>query len=493
MINIQFKNRVLALYKGGASAYESVKNEEYRRLYFAVRSCLSSKDGEWQKAVGTFLVHGASKFNRFMGLRPQYIDEDLYDMFCNFLSSVKILLGCSAYPSCVFTLDKILWDIFRECSLMPIDEEIVEYMNQCEHDVKAIVFTDTDPRHFEEIEKKKSLILGLINDIRARVICTKIHTSLPFSFSDTDAIVSLQVDGVDVRVKISNHSQGSSLPGTKIAEGSTLTTSGPSGWTTTSCELDIEAKCLMDGLELKPKVTLQREEDGRFWTSAFDFTYRVVSTLWMFFQKQENRIASWPPLPNDIHYIHYCVGADTREYDQEYTTNPALVYHVKSLKKPVQEYSIGGDNTCWSSYTYRFAKVYAESGQLKEAIFWLNVSVEALVEEFVRKVATTKEKLEQIECETHKFDTAEEILVEQFPEMKGMVNWPNTVIHTSVFTKLKRAVQISDRKTLQKDILKKYSQINAKRNTLFHGDIVIITVEDVEKAFNAYAWLQERL
>jgi hypothetical protein len=112
------------------------------------------------------------------------------------------------------------------------------------------------------------------------------------------------VDGVNVTVEIRNQSQGCSLPGAKIAENSTLTVSGPSGWVTTSCEMDIKAECLMCGLSLKPKATLQRKEDERFWTAAFDLTYRVVTELWMFFQRQENRTASLAPLPNDIHYIN---------------------------------------------------------------------------------------------------------------------------------------------------------------------------------------------
>ena len=140
-----------------------------------------------------------------------------------------------------------------------------------------------------------------------------------------------------------------------------------------------------------------------------------------------------------------------------------------------------------------FAKVYAESGQLKESIFWLNVSVEALVEEFIQRVATTQKMLEEIEGDEHKFDTAEAILAEQFPEMKGKVKWPDVVIHTSVFTKLKRAVKLSGVAIKEKDVTKKYSQVNAKRNALFHGRETDISVDDVEKAFAAYGWLKERL
>lgn len=121
------------------------------------------------------------------------------------------------------------------------------------------------------------------------------------------------------------------------------------------------------------------------------------------------------------------------------------------------------------------------------------VAMEALVEEFVRRTAKTEEDLAEIEGVTYQFDSAEEILCEQFPEMKGKVNWPKTEIHTSVFTKLKRAVNKSGLKAMQKDIMKKYSQVNAKRNTLFHGGDVEIDVEDVEKAFCAFAWLRENL
>ena len=144
-------------------------------------------------------------------------------------------------------------------------------------------------------------------------------------------------------------------------------------------------------------------------------------------------------------------------------------------------------------FNNKFAKVYAKSGQLKESIFWLNVSVEALVEEFIQKTATNKEILAEIEGDEYKFNTAEEILAEQFPEMKGKVQWPKTVIHTSVFIKLKRAVKMSDKTYLLKDVMKKYSIVNSNRNALFHGKSVDINVETVAKAFGAYDWLKENL
>lgn len=235
-------------------------------------------------------------------------------------------------------------------------------------------------------------------------------------------------------------------------------------------------------------------DEGGYWTSLFDFAYKVACAIWTYVTQQDDVLGAWPPLPNDIQYLDCRVYTGSVVYDHEFSTNPALVYHFNSLKKPALEIEIGEvTKPRWSVYTYMFAKVYAESGQLKESLFWLNVSVEALAEEFIRKTATTDEMLAKIEGDEHKFDTAEEILSLQFPEMRGKVKWPDTVIHTSVFTKLKRAVKLSGIGVDQKEVMKKYSQVNAKRNTLFHGNEAVITVDDVKIAFGAYDWLKAHL
>lgn len=493
MQNIQTKNRILTLFEGGNPAYERVSKEEYRQLYFAVRSEIGKGDDKLNTAVGEFLLHGAMAFDRYVGLRPQSVDDDQYDMFCNFLGSFQRFEGSFTGRTYFLHLDRITWDLYRNCSLLPYDEVMEELLKDYENEIEKLVLPAGSERIVNNLETKKNDVLGLISVIRNGQIKTVIHTSLPFALSNTKAEFDVIVDGIKTHVKVNNHSQGSSLPFASITEGSSMTTIGPSKWTTTSCELDIEANCLMDGLELKDSVTLQKKEDGRFWTAVFDYTYKVVSKIWMFMQQHDDVKGTWPPLPNDLHYIHYQVSADDKVIDFEGTTNPALVYHVRPLNKPSQHYEIEEQHYDWSLYAYQFAKVYAESGQLKEAIFWLNVSVEALVEEFVQKVASTEELRQEIEGEEHKFDSAEAILVQQFPEMAGKVKWPDTVIHTSVFTKLKRAVTHTALASQKKDIIKNYQKVNAKRNALFHGGSVDITIEDVEKAFNAYRWLKERI
>ena len=492
---IQAKNKIMALWKEGGMAYEKVKQEEYKQMYYAVLPHLKDKNQEWQRAVGDYLIYGAMSYDRFVGQRPKVADEEQYEMYCRFLNTLQKMDGDFMGRTALFHLHKIQWDIYRECSLMPYDEEQEAFLAQCETQVKEIEIPQEDAKVAANQEQLKRDVLEVIESIRGGQIRFFIRTTLPYKMANTDAEIHLMVDGIEVEVKAKHQSQGSTIPIAQVAEGSTMATTGPSKWTTTTCDLDIEAHCLADILEERRKVILRGgADDGGYWTAAFDFTYKVVSAIWTYVHQQEEVSGAWPPLPNDIQYLDCRVYAGDKEYDHEFSTNPALVYHVTSLNKPTAIIKIG-DNTepLWSEYAYMFAKVYAESGQLKEAIFWLNVSVEALVEEFIQRVATTQEMLAEIEGDEHKFDTAEAILAEQFPEMKGKVKWPDAVIHTSVFTKLKRAVKLSGVAIKEKDVTKKYSQVNAKRNALFHGRETDISVDDVERAFTAYEWLKEHI
>ncbi len=493
MNDIQAKNRILSIYREGGNAFEKVKTDEYKQLYYAIHKHIKTANKEQKLAIGEFLFHGAFVFDRFVGLRPEFVDKERYDMFSRFLSTLQEIDGGFYGRTYFFHLEKILWDIFSKCNLLAYDGEMEYFLYECEEKIKRLPLPKVEEKIVNNLKKKATEFGLIIDHIRYGQVRTMIHTTLPYKLTDTDATVVLKVDGINVKVSVKNYSQGSTLPSTSIAEGSTLNTSKPSRWTTTTCELDIVADCLIDGLELRPNIILQEKEEGRCWIASYDFIYKVVSTLWMNLQQQEKDLGSWPPLPTDIHYLDFRIIIGDKEYEHEYCTNPALVYHVASLKKEPKNYEFLDELPNWSAYAFQFAKVYAKSGQLKETMFWLNVSVEALVEEFIQVTATTKEQLAEIESEEHKFDTAEEILVEQYPDMAGKVKWPNTVIHTSVFTKLKRVLKLSRISSIQKEVLKKYSQVNAKRNALFHGGSVEISIEDVKRAFAAYDWLKEKL
>ncbi len=48
MVDITAKNRILTLWKEGGHAYERVKKEEYKQMYYAVLPQMDKGNTEWQ-------------------------------------------------------------------------------------------------------------------------------------------------------------------------------------------------------------------------------------------------------------------------------------------------------------------------------------------------------------------------------------------------------------------------------------------------------------
>lgn len=290
------KNKILSLYKEGGIAYEKVRKEEYKQMYYAVLSHLDKGNAEWRDAVGSFLLHGALRYDRYFVPRPKVDDEESYEMFYRFLNTLQKMDGKYFGRTAFLHLEKIQWDVYRACSAMPCDEELKTFLTECENDVRKIELNDVEARVIENINKKKEEILELISSIKDGNVRTVIHTTLPYMLTETDATVVMDMDGVKVEVAIKNQSQGSSIPIAEIAEGATMSTAGPSKWTTTTCELDITAHCLIDPLEERQRVTLRRDEEKGYWNAVYDFTYRVVTQIWTYLQKHDELAGMWPPL-----------------------------------------------------------------------------------------------------------------------------------------------------------------------------------------------------
>lgn len=225
---IQAKNKIMALWKEGGMTYEKVRQKEYTQMYYAVLPYLKDRNQEWQRAVGNFMMYGAMSYDRFAGQRPKVAEEEQYEMFCRFLNTLQKKDGGYMGRTAFFHLHKIQWDIYRECSLMPYDDEQEAFLAQCENMVKEIEIPQEDANVARHLEQLKGDVLGLIESIRGGEIRTSIRTKLPYKMTNTDAEIHLVVDGIEVEVKAKHQSQGSTIPIAKVVEGSTMTTTGPS-------------------------------------------------------------------------------------------------------------------------------------------------------------------------------------------------------------------------------------------------------------------------
>ena len=210
MINIKAKNRILTLYKEGSDSYNKLKKEECKQLLYAIRPYIISDNMEWSNAVGQFLCYGTWAFARFIGIRPQIVDNDTYNTFCEFLSTLQKLDGKFYGRTYFFHLEKVKWQIFMECSLLPYDEEMEVFLSKCEEELDKLILPEGP--NVEKMKMNREEVIALINDIRKEKIQTKIHTTLPFKITNTDSTIILNVKGININARICNHSQGSIYP-----------------------------------------------------------------------------------------------------------------------------------------------------------------------------------------------------------------------------------------------------------------------------------------
>lgn len=147
----------------------------------------------------------------------------------------------------------------------------------------------------------------------------------------------------------------------------------------------------------------------------------------------------------------------------------------------------------WHEKCRSLALMYLSSGETNEALFWLNVGIEAFFTRAFKQIAhqVRRPDLEQELASPKAFWTpAEEVIAKQFPEMAGRVQWPDETIHVSMFGKLKHLHRTVAMKTNLKEITKHYKLVQKGRNTLFHGTSVErIAVKEVPEALESFDWI----
>lgn len=144
----------------------------------------------------------------------------------------------------------------------------------------------------------------------------------------------------------------------------------------------------------------------------------------------------------------------------------------------------------------RRAEGYLSLGANHEALLWLNMATEALLDERIDNLTEGRPELRQELTIGSKllFAEAEAAVAEQFPAMAGRVAWPDRVQAPSRFAQIKalcRGVPLPIRAS---DALSKYSIISKNRNAVIHGrDVGRVSPSAVSDGLEALDWLAQHL
>jgi hypothetical protein len=203
----------------------------------------------------------------------------------------------------------------------------------------------------------------------------------------------------------------------------------------------------------------------------------------------------WTVVPRDISRMSVRIIAD----DVEIQSVPHIGMGMMQVTTgPLEERRVDfrdlKQGPYWAACS-RQAQGLLTLGGTREALLWLNMAVEALLDE--RITALTEDDAELREKLTGSkllFAEAEAVVAEQFPELAGKVVWPERQQTPSRFAQIKGLCDGLPLGATSRTALSKYSRIARKRNDVIHGrDIGSISAADIEAGLVALSWLDDNL
>lgn len=198
--------------------------------------------------------------------------------------------------------------------------------------------------------------------------------------------------------------------------------------------------------------------------------------------------AAWEPWPTDLAYVDSFIMAGEVQVDWKRRStfgvsarsqSPLVIIEDPPLRPP------------WSRVSRRRADLRARSGALLEAIIWINMATEALLNErFESFKSTTGVDVRALtESAPGYWELAEETLRTQYPYMAGRVEWPPASSYPSLYRILRVAHQSLPLQVDLKDVVRHYNLISAARNSVVHGAVDRVSSVIVTQALEAYDWL----
>jgi hypothetical protein len=233
------------------------------------------------------------------------------------------------------------------------------------------------------------------------------------------------------------------------------------------------------------------------WPNIFRVVFNLIYEAFWALRSQSAFIGIWVPSPADLGDIEWWIHT-ARDQRMNYIRkgNPAL--GMIGFNPSLNEEKIGLGSLPRSSWTSKcrvLAEQYLTLGETREAMFWINVGAESLLDERMLefgKRANPPLDILQITGAPSYWEQARSLVEQQFPEALGRITWPDSVPHVSMFRRITYFARHVQLQGTAREISAAYSKIQRRRNSLFHGeDEAPIDARDAKKAIEAFDRLFE--
>lgn len=481
-----------------AGTLSSLQNSQYVDLLEPVRQLPTASLRALPKPIVEFLFYGARAFDRWSPPLPLPVNDEYLRRYEEFIDTFRRYDPVNPNLS-IFAVHELQSELFTQFASgsidapgAPISSVIEDVRRRAKRvPVRAPQLADSIAAAVTRVE---SICDGLLNDSVLSTLSVNLpHAVVQAVFCGSGVWHSLPFD-------YTFEPEATQADGMSASEGSVITVGGLTRGGSGTCRVSIDVHRLVDFNRSSPYLSglpsdgIGRPSSGQPWCQSLLFF--VLDDLIAHLQDSGLQYVDtlWTLSPRDIGQV----SVNVKAAGQLVANAQMMLGSWRLTTGPLQPQTLDVGNLASSEYwksCLRHAQGYLTLGNTREALLWLNMAVEALLDERIQILTDDNPELrDRLSAGRLLFDEAESTLASQFPELKGKVQWPDRQQAPSRYSQIKtlcRGVPIA---VDFKEATARYSLIAAKRNDVIHGrDVGLVPVGQIEDGIAALQWLADNL
>lgn len=475
---------------------QSISEEKFIEVLDAIEKRLPPSSGPTGVSIRRFLYWGCIKFNRWFAPSPYVLSNDQRRHFDRFVRNLS-LSEPETTNTAKFFADQIRWDLY-----LLLDHKSQDDIQNCQKEIDSIeekLEKITAPKisyKLKEFEKQYFECKSIINGAKNNLLHTYLKTRLPINPVNEPCKITTKWRGIRTTVFLTPN--WIDPPNTFVkAEGLIAIPQTSSQWQHGYCDVMIDVEALLDSATGSVPLAAPPDQGVPFdsWPTIFIDVFEILDSVIWKLREAQKIPGNWLLHPNDIATLEYEIKVDQNRLDWVVKEPPGLVIRYTNKKPETKEIDIDiSQKTEWYIRCKILAETFLKTGEINEALFWLNVGIEALFEKRVRHICDfNKINYHFLASGKTYWERAKEIIANQFPEIANKIKWPEAAIGSpSWFTKIRYLSKRVSLKHSATEILEKYHKINKHRNALFHGlEEGNISIKIAVEALEAFNWLEK--
>lgn len=500
---LKFKRVIIDTFAKGNDPVKSgryLSDDQFAAIFEALLARRLPKETKFLDCYRAFLYAGCVRFDRWFAPSPFVVAPTQKCRFAKFSKAFAFQERHTPTNSPVFEIHRIQDEVFSRFGLLSSPHAEAKQVNEILNRLDQVP-TPKDPVKANEFSKIKNDLVLILIGIRDRILKSILKFKLPYIIHVESLTVSFLWRGSHCLAHLTPHFQESGEGFLAVEQGSVMIPEGSSRWTSGTAEVTIEVARLIDGSayteSLQKLLTHDSPVDG--WPQSFTAAFEIITDLTWHLREHHNAQHNWIPAPRDLSHLEYSLVSSAGEAIIWIVKgSPASTMRVFRPSERSVELKLGEiGSISWHQECRSRAVMYLELGDTNEALFWVNVGVEALISQRFNEIENSTGidgLVDDLMSPRQFWHEAEEIVSRQFPNLAGKVNWPAAERHTSVFTRIKALYRRVPMQVNRDELLSKYRQVQRRRNALFHGtEADRVSVDEVVDALRALRWMEENM